>query len=47
MCVQVAHHGYVLDGLPSLSEDYMTIKDQLEHIKNFKLKPDFIVHVKV
>ncbi|KAF6022986.1 hypothetical protein EB796_018705 [Bugula neritina] len=43
---EVAHHGYVLDGLPSLNEDYMTIKDQLEHIKNFNLKPDFIVHVK-
>ncbi|KAF6026859.1 AK9 [Bugula neritina] len=44
---EVAHHGYVLDGLPSLNEDYMTIKDQLEHIKNFNLKPDFIVHVKI
>lgn len=41
------HHGYVLDGLPSMSEEYMSITDQLGLIKNFKLKPDFIVHLKV
>ena len=25
----------------------MTVKDQLEHIKNFAVKPDFVVHIKV
>jgi len=39
--------GYVLDGYPSLVEDHMTIKDQLELVKNWKLKPDFIVNMKV
>ena len=39
--------GYVLDGFPSLSEDYMTVKDQLDLVNNWKLKPDFIVNVKV
>lgn len=39
--------GYVLDGFPSLSEDYMSIKDQLELVKNWKLRPDFIINMKV
>ena len=39
--------GYVLDGFPTLSEEYMSIKDQLELIKNWRLKPDFIVNLKV
>jgi adenylate kinase family enzyme len=39
--------GYILDGFPSLCEDHMTIKDQLELIKNFKLKPDFIINLKI
>ncbi|XP_033125059.1 adenylate kinase 9-like isoform X4 [Anneissia japonica] len=44
---EVAHHGYVLDGFPSLSEDYMTIPDQLELVKNWNLKPDFIINIKI
>ncbi|XP_041351641.1 adenylate kinase 9-like isoform X3 [Gigantopelta aegis] len=44
---EVAHHGYVLDDLPCLSEDFMTIKDQIELIRNWKLKPDFIIHLKI
>lgn len=39
--------GYVLDDFPTLSEATMTAKDQLELIRNWKLKPDFIINVKV
>ena len=39
--------GYIMDGLPSLCEEYMTISDQLALIKNWKLKPDFIINLKV
>lgn len=44
---EVAHHGYVVDGLPCLDESVMTIKDQIEMIKNWKLNPDFVVNIKV
>ncbi|KAM4041197.1 adenylate kinase 9 isoform 2-T2 [Anomaloglossus baeobatrachus] len=43
---EVAHHGYVLCGLPSLSEEFIKIPDQIELIKNFKLKPDVIINIK-
>lgn len=39
--------GYVLSGFPSLSEEYMTISQQIEKIKNLKLKPDFLINIKV
>ncbi|XP_063773183.1 adenylate kinase 9 isoform X2 [Pseudophryne corroboree] len=43
---EVAHHGYVLCGLPSLSEEYMKVPEQIDLIKNFKLKPDVIINIK-
>ncbi|XP_075059003.1 adenylate kinase 9 isoform X2 [Mixophyes fleayi] len=43
---EVAHHGYVLCGLPSLSEEYVKIPEQIELIKNFTLKPDVIINIK-
>ncbi|KFP85467.1 Adenylate kinase 9, partial [Apaloderma vittatum] len=43
---EVAHFGYVLSGFPSLSEEYMTISQQIEKIKNLKLKPDFLINIK-
>nr|XP_025040518.1 adenylate kinase 9 isoform X3 [Pelodiscus sinensis] len=43
---EVAHFGYVLSGFPSLSEEYMTISEQLEKIRNLKLKPDFLINIK-
>ncbi|KFQ28931.1 Adenylate kinase 9, partial [Mesitornis unicolor] len=43
---EVAHFGYVLSGFPSLSEEYMTVSQQLEKIKNLKLKPDFLINIK-
>ena len=39
--------GYVLEGFPTLSEGYLSTTEQLELVKNWKLKPDFIVNVKV
>ena len=41
------YSGYVLDDFPTLSEATLTAKDQLELIRNWKLKPDFIINVKV
>ncbi|XP_048348870.1 adenylate kinase 9 isoform X3 [Sphaerodactylus townsendi] len=43
---EVAHFGYVLCDFPSLSEEYMTITEQIEIIRNFKLKPDFLINIK-
>ncbi|XP_072264855.1 adenylate kinase 9 isoform X2 [Pyxicephalus adspersus] len=43
---EVAHYGYVLCGLPSLSEEYMKITEQIGLIKNFKMKPDVIINIK-
>ncbi|KAI8508323.1 adenylate kinase [Branchiostoma belcheri] len=44
---EVTHHGYVLDGFPCMDESYMNIPEQLELVKNWKLKPDFIVNLKI
>ncbi|KFP20872.1 Adenylate kinase 9, partial [Egretta garzetta] len=43
---EVAHFGYVLSGFPSLSEEYLTVSQQIEKIKNLKLKPDFVINIK-
>lgn len=39
--------GYVLTGFPSLSEEYMTVPQQIEKIMNLKLKPDVLINIKV
>ncbi|NXT57174.1 KAD9 kinase, partial [Pluvianellus socialis] len=43
---EVAHYGYVLSGFPSLSEEYMTVSQQIEKIKNLKLNPDLLINIK-
>nr|XP_023692139.1 adenylate kinase 9 isoform X1 [Paramormyrops kingsleyae] len=43
---EVEHHGYVLSCLPSISEDYLKIPEQIEMIKNIKFPPDFIINIK-
>ncbi|NXW49849.1 KAD9 kinase, partial [Nyctiprogne leucopyga] len=43
---EVAHFGYILSGFPSLSEEYMTVSQQIEKIKNLKLKPDILINIK-
>ncbi|XP_068933174.1 adenylate kinase 9 [Petaurus breviceps papuanus] len=44
--LEVIHFGYVLSGLPSLSEDAVTVSEQIELIKNLSLKPDIIINIK-
>ena len=44
---EVAHYGYVLDGLPSLSDQENSIYDQFEIMKKCQLKPDFIINIRV
>lgn len=39
--------GYVLDGFPSLCEDWLSMADQLDLVKNLPLTPDFIINMKV
>ncbi len=39
--------GYCLDGFPSLSEQFMSVKNQLTFIKKWPLQPDFIINFKV
>ncbi|XP_043922739.1 adenylate kinase 9 [Protopterus annectens] len=43
---EAAHLGYVLCGLPSLSEEYLKIPEQIELLKNLKLHFDFIINIK-
>ncbi|XP_015279090.1 PREDICTED: adenylate kinase 9-like, partial [Gekko japonicus] len=43
---EVFHFGYVLCDFPCLSEEYMTITEQIEIIRNLKLKPDFLINIK-
>ncbi|NXI01007.1 KAD9 kinase, partial [Pachycephala philippinensis] len=43
---EVAHFGYVLTGFPSLSEEYVTVPQQIEKIMNLKLKPDVLINIK-
>ncbi|XP_014328191.1 adenylate kinase 9 isoform X2 [Xiphophorus maculatus] len=42
----VQHYGYLLSCLPYVTEDPQEIHDQIELIKNLKLKPDFIINIK-
>lgn len=44
---EVAHHGYVLDGFPSQSENNFDISKQMEMLRNWKLQPDFIINLRV
>ncbi|NXT09117.1 KAD9 kinase, partial [Prunella fulvescens] len=43
---EIAHYGYVLTGFPSLSEEYMTVPQQLEKLIHLKFKPDFLINIK-
>lgn len=44
---ECSHHGYVLDGFPSQSENNFDIGKQMEMLKNWKLQPDFIINLKL
>uniref|UniRef100_A0A8C5ZMB7 Uncharacterized protein n=1 Tax=Marmota marmota marmota TaxID=9994 RepID=A0A8C5ZMB7_MARMA len=43
---EVSHFGYIVTEIPSLSEDSMTVLQQVELIKNLKLKPDIIINIR-
>ncbi|KAL0967755.1 hypothetical protein UPYG_G00256470 [Umbra pygmaea] len=43
---EVEHYGYVLSCMPSLSEEYLKIQEQVELIKNLKLAPNIIINIK-
>uniref|UniRef100_A0A670ZFC2 AAA+ ATPase domain-containing protein n=1 Tax=Pseudonaja textilis TaxID=8673 RepID=A0A670ZFC2_PSETE len=43
---EINHFGYVLCDFPSLSEDFMSTPEQIDVIKNLKLKPDFLINIK-
>ncbi|XP_067273783.1 adenylate kinase 9 [Pseudorasbora parva] len=42
----VEHYGYVLACLPSMSEDYLKIQEQIDLIKSLRMPPDFIINIK-
>uniref|UniRef100_A0A4W5PEI0 Adenylate kinase 9 n=1 Tax=Hucho hucho TaxID=62062 RepID=A0A4W5PEI0_9TELE len=46
MSVLCSMAGYVLSCLPSMSEEYLKILEQIEFIKNLRLAPDFIINIK-
>ncbi|KAM5256541.1 LOW QUALITY PROTEIN: adenylate kinase 9 [Ctenodactylus gundi] len=43
---EVAHFGYIITEIPSVSQDTMTTLQQIELIKNLNLKPDIIINIK-
>ncbi|XP_070306077.1 adenylate kinase 9 isoform X2 [Odocoileus virginianus] len=43
---EVSHFGYIITEIPSLSQDAMTTLQQIELIRNLKLKPDIIINIK-
>ncbi|XP_043075584.1 adenylate kinase 9 [Puntigrus tetrazona] len=42
----VEHYGYVLACLPSMSEEYLQIQEQIDLIKSLRMPPDFIINIK-
>ncbi|KAK9956621.1 hypothetical protein ABG768_014340 [Culter alburnus] len=42
----VEHYGYVLACLPSMSEEYLKIQEQINLIKSLRMPPDFIINIK-
>ncbi|XP_062872509.1 adenylate kinase 9 [Trichomycterus rosablanca] len=43
---EVENYGYILSCMPSTSEEYLTIQEQIELLKNLKLPPDIIINIK-
>lgn len=46
-CFNGGQAGYVLACLPSFSEEYLKVQEQIDLIKNLKMPPDFIINIKV
>ncbi|XP_063079133.1 adenylate kinase 9 isoform X2 [Engraulis encrasicolus] len=43
---EVQHYGYVLSCMPTISEEYMAIHEQIELLRNLPLSPDVIINIK-
>ncbi|XP_048210476.1 adenylate kinase 9 [Perognathus longimembris pacificus] len=43
---EVSHFGYVITEIPSLTQDPITTLQQVELLKNLKMKPDIIINIK-
>uniref|UniRef100_A0A8C0X374 Uncharacterized protein n=1 Tax=Castor canadensis TaxID=51338 RepID=A0A8C0X374_CASCN len=43
---EVSHFGYIITEIPSITQDTMSALQQVELIKNLKLKPDIIINIK-
>ncbi|KAL2082220.1 hypothetical protein ACEWY4_022038 [Coilia grayii] len=43
---EVQHYGYVLSCMPTMSEEYLTVQEQIELIQNLPLPPDIIINIK-
>ncbi|XP_072537006.1 adenylate kinase 9 [Salminus brasiliensis] len=43
---EVENYGYVLSCLPSMSEEYLKIPEQMDLIKDLKMSPDIIINIK-
>ncbi|KAL7872074.1 hypothetical protein SRHO_G00070570 [Serrasalmus rhombeus] len=43
---EVENYGYVLSCLPSMSEEYLKISEQVELVKKLKMPPDIIINLK-
>ncbi|XP_008575652.1 PREDICTED: adenylate kinase 9 [Galeopterus variegatus] len=43
---EVSHFGYIITEIPSLSQDAMTTLQQIQLLKNLKLKPNIIINIK-
>ncbi|KAG9282616.1 adenylate kinase 9 isoform X1 [Astyanax mexicanus] len=43
---EVENYGYVLSCLPSMSEEYLKIPEQINLIKGLKMPPDIIINIK-
>jgi len=39
--------GYVLDDLPTVSEQHLKIELQMKLLKSWNLQPDFVINIKV
>ena len=45
---ECAHHGYILDGFPSHTDDAsFNISHQMDMLRNWRLQPDFVINLRV
>lgn len=44
---EVRHYGYVLDDFPTISNEAVSLEEQITMIKDNTMKPDFVINIKV